>query len=181
MFRKAGWRIKGAIPRGLPKAIWVVIPHHSNWDFLVGLGARAAIGMPIGFLAKKELFKWYTGWIFKGLGGVQVDRSRKNNLVAEVVRTFENQAMLHIAMAPEGTRKDVSKLKTGFYFIALQAGVPLILTGFDYPAREVVLSDPCHLTGDYERDMKIIYSFFMSIGGHRKRWLGDFGSSGRIS
>ncbi len=180
LFRKNGWRILGKVPRYLPKAIWVVAPHHSNKDFFLGLGARAAIGIPIGFLAKKELFRWYSAWIFRGLGGFRVDRSRASNLVADVADTFAKHDVMHIAIAPEGTRKDVAKLRTGFYFMALRAGVPLVLVGFDYPGREVVLGEPFYPSGDFEKDMQVIYRFFTSIRGKRKTWLRQYEETGRI-
>jgi 1-acyl-sn-glycerol-3-phosphate acyltransferase len=170
LFKIAGWRIVGPITH-LPKAIWVVAPHTTNWDFLVGLGTRAATRVWIQYLAKSSLFTWYSGWLFRALGGKPVYRDKSHNLVDAMVAVFDQNERLHICIAPEGTRSDVSKLKTGFYYIALKAGVPLILTGFDWPRKLVIFSEPLYMTGDYQKDMLPFYEFFSQIHGPKKDWL----------
>ncbi len=102
---------------------------------MVGLGARAATGMRIGFLGKRELFDSRTGWFFRETGGFPVDRRQNQNLVEAEAAFIRERDRSHIAIAPEGTRADVAELRTGFYHIARLAGVPLILTGWDYPRK----------------------------------------------
>lgn len=180
LFKLSGWKIIGAPPYSIPKAIWVGAPHHSNWDLLISIGARATMGIAIGFLAKKEIFKWYSGWLFRALGGYPVDRSQGNNLVDAVVETFQNNERMHIAITPEGTRGDVDTLKSGFYHMALKAQVPLVLVGFDYPRKAFVIRDPLWLTGDYVTDMRQIHDFYLTIGGPRKTWLEKYALTGEI-
>ncbi|WP_345245103.1 1-acyl-sn-glycerol-3-phosphate acyltransferase [Nibrella saemangeumensis] len=181
-FKLAGWRLTGWRPSlaQAPRGIWVAVPHNSNWDFLVGLGTRAATRIWIHYLAKKELFTWYAGWLFKALGGMPVDRSRANNLVDAMADILKSHDRLHICIAPEGTRGDVVKLKTGFYYIALKSGAPLILVGFDYPRKQAVLSAPFYVTGDYQKDMTYIYEFFSQIQGKHKTWLRQYEETGVI-
>ena len=93
---------------------------------------------------------------------------------------FSQYKSLHIAITPEGTRKDVDKIKTGFYHIALKANLPVILIGFDYPKKAVVVSDPIHLQNDFQKDMTVIYDFFLTIGGKRKTWLSNYAKTGII-
>lgn len=183
LFKWAGWRLTGWKPSltEAPKGIWVVVPHTSNWDFLVGLGARAATRIWIRYLGKKELFTWYAGWLFRALGGMPVDRSRNSNLVDAMADILNRHQQLHICLAPEGTRSDVVKLKTGFYYIALKSGAPLILAGFDYPRKEVVLSSPFYVTGDYQQDMGYIYEFFSHIQGKRKTWMKQYEATGVVN
>lgn len=183
LFKLAGWQLTGWKPSltEAPKGIWVVVPHTSNWDFPVGLGARAATRIWIRYLGKKELFTWYAGWLFRALGGMPVDRSRNQNLVDAMAETLLSHRQLHICIAPEGTRSDVTKLKTGFYYIALKSGAPLILTGFDYLHKHVVLSNPYYVTGDYQQDMQFIYAFFSRIPGKRKSWMKQYEENGVIS
>lgn len=180
LFRILGWKVLGTPPYPVAKAIWVGAPHHSNWDLFISIGARASMGIDIGFLAKKELFKWYSGWLFRALGGFPVDRSKGNNLVDAVVETFHKNERMHIALTPEGTRGDVAVLKTGFYHMALRAGVPLIPVGFDYARKAFVVDDPLWPTGDYQKDMKALYEFYLTISGTRKTWLATYAATGQI-
>ncbi|WP_247234632.1 1-acyl-sn-glycerol-3-phosphate acyltransferase [Telluribacter sp. SYSU D00476] len=180
LFRLAGWKVVGSAPVGVPKSIWVVIPHTSNWDFPVGLGTRATLKIWIGYLAKQELFRWYSGWLFRALGGYPVDRSRNNNLVDAVVDTFRKNNYMHIAIAPEGTRTDVARLKTGFYYMALGAGVPLIPVVFSHPTKTVTVGEALYLTGKYQQDMKQLYDFYLATGCEKKTWLRDYERTGII-
>jgi len=179
IYRALGWKLVGPVPT-VPKAIWVIAPHNTNWDLLLGIGARAETGVWIQYLAKKEIFTWYAGWLFRFLGGKPVDRKRATNLVTSVVDIINSHDTLHICITPEGTRGNVSKLKMGFYYMALRSGVPLILTGFDYDRKAVVLSEPLYLTGDYQKDMLPLYEFFLKIGGRRKDWLQKYADTGVI-
>jgi 1-acyl-sn-glycerol-3-phosphate acyltransferase len=180
MFRVSGWKLIGAKPNHIAKAVWVGAPHKTNWDFVVCLCGRAELKMDIGFLAKSELFKWYSGWLFRALGCYPVYRNQSNNLVEAVAQMFSQHEQLHIAITPEGTRKDVDRLKTGFYHIALMAHVPVILIGFDYPRKAVVISEPIILENDFDKDMKRIYDFFLTISGKRKTWLANYAKTGVI-
>lgn len=180
LYRAAGWKIIGRYPTEIKKAVWVGAPHNSNWDFVVCLGGRAELQINIGFLAKSQLFKWYSGWLFRALGCYPVYRDKASNLVDTVAAMYGKYESLHIAITPEGTRKDVEKLKSGFYHIALKANVPLILIGFDYPRKAIVISEPMYLKNDFETDMKAIYDFYLTIGGKRKTWLKNYERSGRI-
>lgn len=181
LFRIAGWKIIGRHPTEIKKAVWVGTPHYSNWDFVACLGGRAELKIDIGFLAKSQLFTWYSGWLFRAMGCYPVHRNKSSNLVDTVVAMFNGHDTLHIAITPEGTRKDVDRLKTGFYRIALQANVPLILIGFDYPRKAVVVSEPIYLKGDYPADMKTIYDFYLTIAGKRKTWLKNYEKTGVIT
>lgn len=179
LFKIWGWRVAGPIPT-VPKAIWVVAPHSTNWDFLIGLGIRPTIHIWIQYLAKSSLFTWYSSWLFRALGGKPVYRNKSNNLVDAMVDVFNQNDQLHICIAPEGTRSNVSKLKTGFYYIALKANVPLILVGFDWPRKLVPLSKPLYVTGDYKKDMLPFYEFFSQVQGVKKDWLKQWEDTGII-
>ncbi|MVM35808.1 glycerol acyltransferase [Spirosoma sp. HMF4905] len=179
LFKIAGWRVVGPIPV-LPKAIWVVAPHTTNWDFLIGLGVRPTIHVWIEYLAKSSLFRWYSGWFFRAVGGRPVYRDKSHNLVDAIAVVFDENERLHICIAPEGTRSNVSKLKTGFYYIALKAGVPLIPVGFDWPRKLVLLGDPIYATSNYATDMIPFYEFFSQIHGVKKDWLKHWEETGEI-
>ncbi|UFH54175.1 1-acyl-sn-glycerol-3-phosphate acyltransferase [Spirosoma sp. KNUC1025] len=179
LFKIAGWQLVGTVTT-LPKSIWVIAPHTTNWDFLVGVGARAATRIWVQYLAKSSLFAWYSGWFFRALGGKPVYRDQSRNLVDTIVMLFNQHDRLHICIAPEGTRRNVSKLKTGFYYIALKAHVPFIPIGIDWPRKSVVLGNPIYATGNYEQDMVPFYEFFAALKGERKDWLRQWEETGII-
>jgi 1-acyl-sn-glycerol-3-phosphate acyltransferase len=179
LFKIYGWRLAGSVPN-LPKSIWVVAPHTTNWDFLVGLGARAATRVWVQYLAKSSLFTWYAGWFFRATGGHPVYRDKSHNMVDATVEVFNRAERLHICIAPEGTRSNVSRLKTGFYYIAVKADVPVIPVGFDWPRKLVVLGEPLYFTGNYQKDILPFYEFFSRIHGEKKDWLKTWEETGVI-
>lgn len=162
-----GWKIEGSYPsvKEVPKAMVIVVPHTSNWDFPLGLLVRSAIGADIKFVGKSSLFKPPFGWLFRALGGYPVDRSKKSNYVQTMVNLFNQQKTFHVVMAPEGTRSKVDRLKTGFYYIALGAGIPIIMCRFDYGNRMVAFREPFYPSGNLEQDFDHIYAYFKNIKG----------------
>jgi 1-acyl-sn-glycerol-3-phosphate acyltransferase len=170
-----GWKIEVRFDKNIKQGIFAVSPHNSWKDFIVGLGCRAALRIDAKYLGKAELFKPPFGFFFYAVGGVPVIRTAKNNVVDNVVETFKQNPNLIIALAPEGTRKPVSKLRTGFYFIAHKAQVPIIMTGFDFTRKLVIFDKPFMPTGDFEKDMvEHFIPFFRGIGGHQKEWLDNY-------
>lgn len=161
------WEILGQYPEGVRKFVIIVIPHTSWWDFPLGVLVRAALEADISFVAKKSLFRPPFGWFFRWMGGVPVDRSRRSRLVEAVVDLFNEHEQFALAIAPEGTRKKVDRLRTGFYYIALGAGVPIVMVKFDYEHRQVVVSDPFWPSGDKEADFYVIIDYFRKVEGKR--------------
>jgi 1-acyl-sn-glycerol-3-phosphate acyltransferase len=164
-FKRAGWKIKGVIPRSLHKYVMVVAPHTSNWDFLVGLAARSILDIDTYYVAKKELFKFPAGWLFRKLGGFPVDRSRSSNFVDAVVDLFKDKERFSICLTPEGTRSYAEKWKTGFYYIALKAQIPIVMVAFNYATKEVIVNPPFYPTGNIEQDIKYMKDYYKKIPG----------------
>ncbi len=162
-----GWRTDIVFPyHHVRKYIVLVGPHTSNWDFVIGLAYRTILGMnKARFLGKRELFRPPFGFIFYALGGTPVDRSNKQNLVDEVAEIFNRHDDFALAMAPEGTRKKVDKLKSGFYFIAKQARVPFLIAGLDYKKKQVMFSELMYATESQADDFERVYAFFRTIDG----------------
>jgi 1-acyl-sn-glycerol-3-phosphate acyltransferase len=174
-FNLAGWKITHKLSPDLKKALFVVGPHNLTADFIIGLCCRAVLNLNINFLGKEELFRPPFGWIFKKLGGTPVYRRKSTNFVQQVAETFNNHEKLLVAMAPEGTRKNISKLRTGFYYMAHAAKIPLIMVGFDFPRKLVIIAEPFMTSGDFETDMQTHYiPFFESIGGLKKDWMKNY-------
>ncbi len=161
-----GFKIVGDAGNKIPKKVFAVAPHTSAWDFPLGLLVRSAAGMKVSFVGKDSLFKPPFGFIFRWLGGYPVDRSKSTNFVQAAVRIFREKDRFALVLAPEGTRKKVTRLKTGFYYIAQQAEVPIILIQFDFARRQVVFSDPLYPT-DMDMDMAKINRFFAGVRGFK--------------
>lgn len=164
-FKLTGWSLRNPFPPHLPRAVLAVGPHTSWHDFIIGVAARSLMRVgPIHFLGKKELFDGPFGWLFRALDGTPVDRFSSKGMVEQVAELFSKDENFKIALAPEGTRKKVDKLRSGFYHIAQKAGVPIVLVGFDFKTKQVCFSEPL-LPSDEEQDMKKILQFFAGITG----------------
>ena len=165
LFKLSGWKINGKKP-DLKKYVIIVAHHTSNWDFFVGWGARNIIGFRPDFLAKKELFKIpLVGCFLSSIGGVAVDRSKKTNLVEEVVELYREKDEFIMTITPEGTRSYSPKWKTGFYRIAAQANVPIVKIGLDYASKTVFVDKPFYPSGDMENEMEEIKDYFRQFTG----------------
>lgn len=160
-----GWKILGQFPAACKKYVIAVAPHTSNWDFPLGLLVRSARKAKVVFIAKHTLFQFPYGFLFRWLGGYPVDRRKSNNFVESVVNIFNSKDEFAIVMAPEGTRKKVEKFKSGFYHIAKNAGIPIVLCKFDWGRKEVAFDEPFYTTDDEEKDFVKIYSYFKGVKG----------------
>ncbi|MFM8743295.1 MAG: lysophospholipid acyltransferase family protein [Cytophagales bacterium] len=165
IFWITGWRIEGNFPN-LKKYIAAVAPHTSNWDFVIGIMARSLLHLERAkFLGKDSLFKPPFGWFFRWLGGYPVDRSKKSDMTEQVAGYFYSHDEFILAMAPEGTRKKVEKLRTGFYFIAKKANVPIVPCGFDFEKKKVIIGQPMYPTDDIDQDFVLLMNFYRGIKG----------------
>lgn len=157
--RLTGWRIEGALPN-LPKFVIIVAPHTSNWDFMVGLMAMFSIGIRGGFFGKHTLFRGPMGWAMRWLGGIPVIRTASHNKVDHAVQYFSESTRFVLALSPEGTRKKLPAWRTGFYYVAKGAGVPIVPVAFDYSERVVRIFAPVVPSGEKDADFAHILSLF---------------------
>lgn len=160
-----GWKITGWMDPSIRKSVLMVMPHTSWHDFYIGLFARGIIGLEMHYVAKKELFDSPFGWWFRWMGGAPLDRSGSLNTVDAIVRVFQSREVFRMAIAPEGTRKKVNELKSGFYYIALNAEVPIIPIAFDYGKKEVKIGNPFYPTGDYQSDLEVLSETYNGVVG----------------
>ena len=171
LLRRLGWRVAF---EGLPawQGVLVIYPHTSNWDFIILVLAKWTLGLQAGFWAKDSLFRVpLLGRWLCWLGGVPVNRTVTQGLVADTVRRFEQARergeYFWLALAPEGTRKLMPGWRSGFYRTAVQAGVPLGLVRLDYGRREVRLTDFIRLSGDADADLRRIAAIYEGVAGCR--------------
>lgn len=158
----------GNNPEPIPKKVYVVVPHTSNMDFVLGMLVKTYLGITTNFLAKHSLFWWPVGWFARKLGLLPIDRTKKNGFINQAIALFDQKEKISIGVAAEGTRSHVDKLKSGFYHIARGANVPIILVTFDWANRQVIFSDPYYLSDDKEKEMKYIENYFAGVVGYHR-------------
>ena len=165
-----GWKISGDFSPEIKKAVIIVVPHTSWHDFYVGVFVRRISGVQINFVAKKELFKWPFGWYFRWMGGASLDRTSGQNKVDAIAEIFNSKKEFRLALAPEGTRKKVTDWKTGDYYIALAANVPIIPVSFDYKTKTVTINKPFYPTGDIETDTVRLRTYYEGVVGKKPEY-----------
>lgn len=164
-YRLLGWKsdLQVEIP---DKCVFCVAPHTSNWDLIIGKIFYSSLNGKIYFLMKKEWFFFPLGYIFKAMGGVPVDRkNKKSSLTEQMIERFNRSKEFRLAISPEGTRQKTTQWKTGFYYIALGAKVPISLAHIDYVKKEIGLSVNFLPTGNVESDMEKIKNYYSGFKG----------------
>lgn len=164
-YKFAGWRMEGRWPKEIKKMVTIEVPHTSYWDFPIGILMRKILDVEIQWAGKDSLFRFPMGGFFKWLGGVPVVRSKRTNFVNALIDVYNNSEKMNICLAPEGTRGKVEKLKTGFYYLAVGAKVPIFMVKFDYMNKIVWMRELFYPTGDFDEDMSIIDKYFAGTQG----------------
>ena len=164
-FKLLGWKVTGTFDTNIKKCVIIVVPHTSWYDFFIGVFFRGTYPVEINFLAKKELFKFPLGGYLKWMGGIPLNRTKTENKVDAIAEIFQNKDVLRLSLSPEGTRKKVTQWKSGYYYIAQKANVPIIPIGFDYANKKVVVFESFIVTNNYEKDSKYLESLFVNIIG----------------
>ena len=168
-----GWKVEGNVPPDIKKAVMIAAPHTSYWDFMYARSAFFILGLPVKTTIKAEVVNAPVfGFIIRELGGIAVDRSpktgnlgKKISMVDAMVNLIDSNEQLMMMVTPEGTRKKVKRWKTGFYRVAEQAKVPIILGFLDYKNKIAGLGPVKWPTGDYEIDLEEIRSFYLDKAG----------------
>ena len=158
-YEREGWTEERMIPAET-KFVVIAAPHTSNWDFVYFLALGQKLAIPLSFMGKKSLFRWPFSGLMKELGGIPVDRSKSVNMVDQMIAEFKKRDTFMLTIAPEGTRRKVREWKTGFYHIAVGAGVPLVCGLMDYKKRLGGLGPAIWPTGDYDADMAKVAAYY---------------------
>jgi len=158
-----GWKAEGGVPKGIKKAVFIIAPHTSNWDFYIGRLYCWIYRIPINLLIKKEAFVWPLGGLLKKAGGIPVNRSKASSKVVQIGKMFDERETMFLGITPEGTRKLRKKWKMGFYHIAVEAKVPILLSYIDYKKKVAGVGPAFWPSGDVDKDMKEIENFYSGI------------------
>jgi 1-acyl-sn-glycerol-3-phosphate acyltransferase len=167
-YKFLGWKVVGNTnfsKNTIKKAVIIAVPHTSWHDFYIGVLLRNVTKVKINFIGKKELFKWPFGYFFKAVGGRPIDRTPGQDKVHAIAKLFDKYDELRLTLAPEGTREKVDKWKTGFYYIAKAASVPIIMVTFDFENKQNKISEPFYPTENKEADFKFMKAFYKDVVG----------------
>jgi len=162
--RLNGWSLHGDWP-DYPKMVLVAAPHTSNWDGLHMLAAAGYYRVRLRWMGKASLVRGPFGGLVRWAGCVPIDRSRSNDMVAEMAQAFAASDEMVLAVPPEGTRSLTRAWKSGFYHIAVSAGVPLVFSVLDYGRKRISISGSLVPTGDYDADMVLIAAHYANAQG----------------
>jgi 1-acyl-sn-glycerol-3-phosphate acyltransferase len=168
--RLNGWTVDGQLPEGVRKCVLIAAPHTSNWDLPYTLMAGFALRLRLYWMGKHSLFRWPFGAVMRWLGGIAVNRSQSGNLVAASAAALQAaDGVVQLVVPPEGTRGATRHWKTGFYYIALTAQVPIVLAYMDYERRRTGLGPVFQPSGDVEQDMATIKAWYAPFKGRNAR------------
>ena len=172
ILRLMGWRTHVLNPK-LKSYVLIGAPHTSNWDFMIFLLLMGAEQLPIRFMGKDSLFRGPLGPLMRSLGGISVNRRESTNLVDQIASKFEEYDDLIIGIAPEGTRSKTTHWKTGFYYIALKANVPIAMAYLDYGNKTIGVGPSFVPSGDLHADFEIIREYYTGIVGKNPKRQGE--------
>ena len=163
LFKLLGWKAVGEIPN-VPKAVFLALPHTSNFDGVYAIPLILGLDLDINIMGKDSLFKYpILARFFKWAGVIPINRSKKGSVLQASIDRLKSSESLYLGLAPEGTRDYTDKWKTGFYYIADGAQVPLVPVAMDYKTKEVRFLKPVYTTGDYEKDLVKILEQYKGV------------------
>ena len=165
LFRVLRWKLVGDFPKNIKKYVVIAAPHTSWVDFPIAILSRMASGIMINYIGKDSLFKGPFGFFFRALGGTPVDRSKSTNLVEAIIQIFNRKEEFRLGLSPEGTRKKVTQWKTGFYYIAKGANVPIVMATLDFENKTIKISEPYYPTENKEKDFDFFKAFYLNVKG----------------
>ncbi|NND80955.1 MAG: hypothetical protein HKN50_00870 [Gammaproteobacteria bacterium] len=167
LFDLMGWKLQGNLPENLNNHLFVMVPHTSNWDFVTGWLAMRALELDVKIFVKDAFFIWPLNYVCKFFGVAPVNRRESTNFVDAVARQYRESDYLAALITPEGTRKKVESLKSGYYYLAKKAGVPIVQAGLNYRDRLLVLTDAREPMPTFEEDVEVLRDFSQKMVGKR--------------
>ena len=158
ILKMIGWKIIGQLPNE-KKVIIIGAPHTSNWDFIIAMASMLSVGLRFSYMMKKEAFVWPLGWLWKKLGGIPIDRSKKNDVTTQMTEWFEANDNVMLGITPDGTRKKVERYKKGYLRMSYAANVPIFVIGLDGTNKHVVLDRIIELSGEIDKDNAMVKAY----------------------
>jgi 1-acyl-sn-glycerol-3-phosphate acyltransferase len=159
-----GWRTNVILP-GVSRYVLIGAPHTSNWDFAIMMMLTTSEGIAVSWMGKNSLFRGPLGMVMRFLGAIPVNRKEQTNLVDQISSMFDKKEDLIIVLSPEGTRSKTTRWRTGFYYIALKANIPIVMAYADYKNKVCGIGPSIKPTGNIQADFEIIQDFYKGIEG----------------
>ncbi|MEH6824130.1 MAG: lysophospholipid acyltransferase family protein [Motiliproteus sp.] len=172
--KRLGWTLVDERPEE-KHYVLVGYPHTSNWDFILAMLFKFAKGLHFNWVAKHTLFAWPFGGLMRALGGIGIDRSRRQGFTAELAEEFKRRPEMAVVIAPEGTRSYTDYWRSGFYHMAREAGVPVVLSYVCYKSKRVGFGPALYLSGDQDADLAKIQAFYADKVGLHPEKAGKIG------
>ena len=167
ILKLCGWGLGGEFP-DVPRLVLIVAPHSSWWDGIWGLLIKVGIGADVHFMAKQELFRGPLGSLLRRLGGMPIDRGAAKGVVEQMADQFRQRDTFWLGIAPEGTRKPVTRWKSGFWHIARDAGVPVFPVAFHYPDKTIQLGPLLDTSADMDADLARLRAWYAPFRGKHR-------------
>jgi 1-acyl-sn-glycerol-3-phosphate acyltransferase len=170
-FKISGWTIATSFPANVKKGVIVAAPHTSNWDFIYARLALYLLNVPVKYTIKKEWLQTpVAGWFLKKAGGIGIDRGKdkkgkKTGMTEQMTKIMQQNEHIFLIVTPEGTRSYAEKWKTGFYYIALNAQVPILLGFLNYQLKQAGIGPVIFPSGNMDADIETIKQFYRPIPG----------------
>ena len=166
ILRLIGWQVDVTLPEE-KKFVMIGAPHTTNWDLPIGLLCFWSVPIRLTWVAKKQLFVGPLNYFFRALGGVPVDRSVHTGFIEQITNQFNSRDEMIFGITPEGTRSKTEYWKTGFYYIAMQAKVPICFAYVDFPSRTIGFGEMLYPSGDIKKDFEKIKLFYENKVGKK--------------
>lgn len=164
LYKLLGWKTINKLDvNKVPQAIIAAAPHTTNWDFFYTILGMKVMGVKMNFLIKDVFFFFPLNLIMKSLGGIPVNRSKSNNLVQQLVEKVKNKKLRYLIVSAEGTRSYTNKWRSGYYYMAKEAGLPLYLGSLDYKKKIMAIDKEFIMTDSFEDDLKRMQDYFKNI------------------
>ncbi|WP_081408706.1 lysophospholipid acyltransferase family protein [Acinetobacter larvae] len=171
LFLAQGWQLQGEIPN-LAKAVAIVAPHTSNYDAWYGFLAMLGLGIRLTIFGKHSLLKGPLKNFYRWMGVIPIFRESPQGMTQQIVEQIQQHDKIWIGIAPEGTRKAATKIKSGFYHIAQAANLPIVIFALDYANKSIRVLAVFHPTGDYEADLAKILDYYRgNFSAKNSHWL----------
>jgi 1-acyl-sn-glycerol-3-phosphate acyltransferase len=177
VLRRRGWRIEGHPPVDHRRFVMIAAPHTSVWDVPLMLACVLQFRLRVHWIGLASYFRWPVAGLLRWLGGVPITRGPAEERVKHAAALLASEDAMVVAIAPEGSRHEVPRWRTGFYHLAMAAGVPLVMTALDHGRRIAVIGPAIMPTGDLEADLVPIRTFYAGVEGRHPERQGPITSS----
>ncbi len=167
LLTRCGWRVTGSLP-DCAQLVVIAAPHSSWWDGAWGLLCKVALGLDLAFMGKQELFRGPLGWALRRMGGIPIERSEAHGVVDQMIARFRDKPQLWLGIAPEGTRRRVTKWRSGFWQIARAADVPILPVAFDYPTKTITIGPVFAPSADLAADLVALRAYYAPFRGKHR-------------